>query len=120
MSRKRVTIYDLAKELGISASYISKALNNHPSISEKTKLAVKKKAAELNYKQNTHAANLRQGSSKTIGVIVPHIDQRFFSDVFHCNFAYICQLRYHRWQFIHSSSKLGQRAAKDAWSVLLD
>ena len=80
MSRKRVTIYDLAKELGISASYISKALNNHPSISEKIKQTVKKKAAELNYKQNTHAANLRQGLSKTIGVIVPHIDQRFFSE----------------------------------------
>lgn len=80
MKSKRVTIYDLAKELGISASYISKALNNHPSISEKIKLAVKKKAAELNYKQNTHAANLRQGLSKTIGVIVPHIDQRFFSE----------------------------------------
>jgi DNA-binding LacI/PurR family transcriptional regulator len=80
MKSKRVTIYDLAKELGISASYISKALNNHPSISEKIKQAVKKKAAELNYKQNTHAANLRQGLSKTIGVIVPHIDQRFFSE----------------------------------------
>ena len=80
MKSKRVTIYDLAKELGISASYISKALNNHPSISEKIKQAVKKKAAELNYKQNSHAANLRQGLSKTIGVIVPHIDQRFFSE----------------------------------------
>lgn len=80
MSSKRVTIYDLAKELGISASYISKALNNHPSISEKIKQAVKKKAAELNYKQNSYAANLRQGVSKTIGVIVPHIDQRFFSE----------------------------------------
>jgi LacI family transcriptional regulator len=80
MRSKRVTIYDLAKELGISASYISKALNNHPSISEKIKQAVKKKAAELNYKQNTHAANLRQGLSKTMGVIVPHIDQRFFSE----------------------------------------
>ncbi len=80
MSSKRVTIYDLGKELGISASYISKALNNHPSINEKIKQAVKKKAAELNYKQNTHAANLRQGLSKTIGVIVPHIDQRFFSE----------------------------------------
>jgi LacI family transcriptional regulator len=80
MSSKRVTIYDLAKELGISASYISKALNNHPSISEKIKQTVKKKAAELNYKQNSHAANLRQGLSKTIGVIVPHIDQRFFSE----------------------------------------
>jgi DNA-binding LacI/PurR family transcriptional regulator len=80
MNRKRVTIYDLAKELGISASYISKALNNHPSISEKIKQTVKKKAAELKYKQNSHAANLRQGLSKTIGVIVPHIDQRFFSE----------------------------------------
>jgi len=80
MKSKRVTIYDLAKELGISASYISKALNDHPSISEKIKQTVKKKASELNYKQNTHAANLRQGLSKTIGVIVPHIDQRFFSE----------------------------------------
>jgi LacI family transcriptional regulator len=80
MKSKRVTIYDLAKELGISASYISKALNNHPSISEKIKQTVKKKAADLNYRQNSHAANLRQGLSKTIGVIVPHIDQRFFSE----------------------------------------
>jgi LacI family transcriptional regulator len=80
MSSKRVTIYDLAKELGISASYISRALNNHPSISEKVKENVRKKATELNYKHNSHAANLRQGSSKTIGVIVPHINQSFFSE----------------------------------------
>ena len=80
MTSKRVTIYDLAKELGISPSYISKALNNHPSISTKIKQVVQSKAAELNYKQNSHAANLRQGSSKTIGVIVPHINQSFFSE----------------------------------------
>jgi DNA-binding LacI/PurR family transcriptional regulator len=80
MSGKRVTIYDIAKELGISASYISRALNDHPSISEKVKEAVKKKAVELNYRHNAYAANLRQGSSKTIGVIVPHINQSFFSD----------------------------------------
>jgi LacI family transcriptional regulator len=80
MSSKRVTIYDLARELGISASYISRALNSHPSINEKVKEAVKKKALELNYKHNSHAANLRQGSSKIIGVIVPHINQSFFSE----------------------------------------
>jgi DNA-binding LacI/PurR family transcriptional regulator len=80
MRRKRVTIYDLAKALGFSASYISKALNDHPSIRPKLKEAVRKKALELNYKHNSHAANLRQGSSKTIGVIVPHINQSFFSD----------------------------------------
>src|SRR3954466_5065060 len=80
MSSKRITIYDLAKELGISASYVSRALNNHPLISEKVKEKIKKKALELNYKHNSHAANLRQGSSKIIGVIVPHINQSFFSD----------------------------------------
>ncbi len=80
MSSKRVTIYDLAKELGISASYISRALNDHPSISEKVKEKVKKKAIELNYRHNSQAANLRQGSSKIIGVIVPHINQSFFSE----------------------------------------
>jgi len=77
---KRVTIYDLAKELGVSASYVSRALNNHPSVNEKVKESVRKKALELNYQQNSHAANLRQGSSRTIGVIVPHINQSFFSD----------------------------------------
>ena len=80
MSSKRTTIYDLARELNVSASYISRALNNHPSISEKVKETVRKKAVELNYKHNSHAANLRQGSSKTIGVIVPHINHSFFSE----------------------------------------
>lgn len=80
MSRKRITIYDLARELGISASYVSRALNDHPSINPKVSESVKQKALELNYKHNSHAANLRQGSSKTIGVIVPHINQYFFSE----------------------------------------
>lgn len=77
---KRITIYDVAKELGFTGSYVSRALNDHPAISEKTRELVKRKALEMNYKLNTRAANLRQGSSKTIGVIVPHINQIFFSD----------------------------------------
>jgi DNA-binding LacI/PurR family transcriptional regulator len=80
MRQKRVTIYDLANELGVSASYVSRALNNHPSISEKVREKVKRKANELNYRHNSHAANLRKGSSRTIGVIVPHINQSFFSE----------------------------------------
>ena len=80
MNGKRVTIYELAAELGISASYVSRALNSHSTVNQKMIELVKKKAAELNYKHNSHAANLRQGSSKTIGVIVPQINQSFFSD----------------------------------------
>jgi LacI family transcriptional regulator len=80
MNEKRVTIYDLAREIGVSASYISKALNGHPSVNAKMRETVMKKAFELNYQINSQAANLRLGSSKTIGVIVPHINQSFFSD----------------------------------------
>jgi DNA-binding LacI/PurR family transcriptional regulator len=80
MNGKRVTIYHIAKELGMSGSYVSRALNDHPAVSQKIRDLVKKKATELNYRHNSHAANLRQGSSKTVGVIVPHINQSFFSE----------------------------------------
>jgi DNA-binding LacI/PurR family transcriptional regulator len=80
MKSKRVTIYDLAREINVSVSYISKALNDHPSVSAKFKELVKNKAAELNYRNNWYAANLRQGISRTIGVVVPHINQRIFSE----------------------------------------
>lgn len=77
---KRVTIYDIAQELGIAPSSVSKALNDQPSISAKIKSLVKAKALELHYAHNSNAANLRRGSSKTIGVIVPKINTAFFSN----------------------------------------
>lgn len=76
---KRITIYDIARELDIAPSSVSKALNDQPSVSKKTKELVKAKARELNYKHNTHAANLRMGSSRAIGVVVPKINTSFFS-----------------------------------------
>ena len=81
MNNKRVTIYDLAKAINLSPSYISKALNNHPSVGDKMKEKVRKAAKDLNYKHNSYAANLRMGISKTIGVIVPHINKSFFSEL---------------------------------------
>jgi LacI family transcriptional regulator len=78
---KRVTIHDIAREVGIAPSSVSKALNDLPSVSDKVKTLVKAKAKELNYKHNSSAANLRRGSSRTIGVIVPKINVAFFSDI---------------------------------------
>jgi DNA-binding LacI/PurR family transcriptional regulator len=78
--RKRATIYDIAKELGISPSYVSKALNNNPSVGEPIRRRVKDKAEQLNYRHNSRAANLRRGRSRIIGVVVPHINHSFFSD----------------------------------------
>jgi len=80
-NKKRTTIYDIAEKLNIAASSVSRALNNSNHVNEATKKLVLKTADELNYKRNTLASNLRKGQSKTIGVVVPFINQNFFSNV---------------------------------------
>ena len=79
--KKRTTIYDIAKKLNITASSVSRALNNSNHVNETTRKLVLKTAEELNYKRNTLASNLRKGHTKTIGVVVPRINQNFFSNV---------------------------------------
>src|SRR3954471_23197926 len=79
--KKRTTIYDIAEKLNITASSVSRALNNSNYVNENTKQLILKTAAELNYKRNTLASNLRKGQSKTIGIVVPRINQNFFSNV---------------------------------------
>lgn len=78
---KEVTIYDLAKILELSAATVSRALNDHPAIKSKTKKLVAEKAAELGYRSNTFASNLRRKSTRTLGVIVPRLDSSFMSSV---------------------------------------
>jgi LacI family transcriptional regulator len=79
--KKRITIYDIAEKLNITASSVSRALNNSNHVNEATKKLILKTAAELNYKRNNIASNLRMGKTKTIGVVVPRINQNFFSNV---------------------------------------
>ncbi len=79
--KKRTTIYDIAEKLNITASSVSRALNDSSHVNETTKKLIIKTAAELNYKRNTLASNLRKGQTKTIGVVVPRINQNFFSNV---------------------------------------
>lgn len=73
------TIKDIAKKLGFSPSTVSRALNNHPDISDKTKNAIEKTAKELNYFPNKIAQSLKTRKTKTIGVIVPEIKHDFFA-----------------------------------------
>lgn len=81
MRSGQVTIKDIAKELGISASTVSRALKDHPDISSKTKLAVNQLAKEWHYKPNAVALSLRHSKTNIIGVIVPEIVHHFFSSV---------------------------------------
>ena len=78
---RQVTIKDIARELGISPSTVSRALKDHPDISPETKRAVTKLAEELNYQPNSIALSLRQSKSNTIGVIIPEIVHFFFSRI---------------------------------------
>lgn len=76
-----VTIKDIAKELGISPSAVSKALKDSHEIGEKTKALVLECAKRLNYQPNLNAQSLKQGNSKSIGIVVSTIDNQFFSQV---------------------------------------
>ncbi|WP_114778755.1 LacI family DNA-binding transcriptional regulator [Botryobacter ruber] len=81
ITKHRVTIHDIAEKLNITASTVSRALNDSPRISDATKKAVQKVAKQLNYQPNNIAAALRNGKSNIIGVIVPTADRSFFASV---------------------------------------
>ena len=79
--RKRLTLKDIARELGISVSTASRALNSYPGISSDTIKMVKEFAEEHNYVPNTMAVNFRKNKTMTIGMVVPELVHYFFSSV---------------------------------------
>jgi len=78
---KEVTIYDIARETGVSSATVSRSLKDHPSISDKVKKKIKEKAEAMGYRTNTFASNLRTKKTYTLGVIVPRLDSNFMSTV---------------------------------------
>ncbi|WP_142715361.1 LacI family DNA-binding transcriptional regulator [Fodinibius sediminis] len=81
MKNKKTTIHDIADELGVTASTVSRALQDHPRISDSTKEAVIETAEKLNYQPNNIAVALRKGKSNILGVIVPTADRNFFASI---------------------------------------
>ncbi|MBS9522731.1 LacI family DNA-binding transcriptional regulator [Litoribacter alkaliphilus] len=78
---KEITIYDIAKDLGLSPTTVSRALNNHPAVKEKTRKRIHDAALELGYQSNVFASNLRSKKTNNIGVIVPRLNGSFQSSV---------------------------------------
>jgi LacI family transcriptional regulator len=82
MNKNRpVSLKDLAAELGVSVSTISRALKNSPEISEKVRVRVKELAKERNYRANPFALSLLNNSVRIIGIIVPDIVTHFYSSI---------------------------------------
>lgn len=76
-----ITIKDIARELNISVSTVSRALRDTYDVSKQTKTMVREKAAELKYKPNLNARGLSQGRTHNIGIILPFITNYYFSTV---------------------------------------
>lgn len=81
--KKKTTIYDIAKELNITVSTVSRALSGFPAISEVTRQLVVDTAKKLNYSPNRLASALKSGKTFIVGVIVPSVQAHFFASVIH-------------------------------------
>ena len=76
---KSVNLKELAKQLNLSISTVSKALNDSYEITPETKKRVQALADTLHYQPNPYARSLRKQKSKTIAVIIPEIANNFFT-----------------------------------------
>ncbi|MCP9750194.1 LacI family DNA-binding transcriptional regulator [Ferruginibacter sp. HRS2-29] len=79
MKKTLPTIKEIAKQLNISISTVSRALHDHPSIGLRTKTRVQELAKQLQYEPNQTAIFFQQGKTFTIGVILPELSEAFFS-----------------------------------------
>lgn len=81
MEKKNVTIKTIARELGVSISTVSRALKNNPRIGINTRRRVIKTAERLNYIPNPIALNLQRSRTNTLGLVVPTLEEEFFSHI---------------------------------------
>src|SRR3954463_2572803 len=79
MKFETITIKDIAKSLGVSTSTVSRALRDSYEIGAETKKRVLEYSEKMNYKPNQVALNLKERSSKSIGIVVSEIANSFFS-----------------------------------------
>lgn len=78
---KRTTIKDIARQLGVNPSTVSRALKDHPDIGLSLRTEIKKLAETLHYRPNQMAVQLRQRTSHLIGLIVPEVTMFFYPSV---------------------------------------
>src|ERR1700761_3084559 len=79
--KKDITIYDIAKVLGLSPATVSRGLKDHPAINIKTRKRIMDAAREMGYRSNSFASNLRMQKTHTIGIIVHELKSQFISSV---------------------------------------
>ena len=81
MVKRRISLKDIARELGVSISTVSRGLRDHPDISNEMIVRIKELAGLRNYSPNPMAMGLLKQRTKMIGGIVPDLVTHFFSSV---------------------------------------
>ena len=76
-----ITIREIAKACHVGVSTVSRALNNHPDINQKTKDKIMKAIQDYGYVPNNAARNLKRSDGKTVAVLIKGITNPFFSDM---------------------------------------
>ncbi|HBC89667.1 MAG TPA: hypothetical protein DCZ94_22235 [Lentisphaeria bacterium] len=94
---ERLTIYDLAQEAGVSTATVSRALKNDPLIKLTTRIRIKELADKLNYRPSSIASSLAKGRTGRIGLLLPHIQNPFYSTL---NATILEQARLHNYEIV--------------------
>ncbi len=81
MSRRRVTIDDVADLAGVSYQTVSRVINDRPEVSDSTRERVQKVIDETGYRPSHIARSLATARTATIGLVVPDISNPFFADI---------------------------------------
>ncbi|MBQ9668899.1 MAG: LacI family DNA-binding transcriptional regulator [Prevotella sp.] len=81
MNKRRTSLKDLARELGVSIATVSRALNGSPEIGSEMREKVKALARKMNYRPNPFAQSLRKEAPRMIGVVVPNLVTHYYAAV---------------------------------------
>ncbi len=79
--KDRVTIYEVAKVAGVSLATVSRVINNHPNVTEKTRQAVEDAIQKLGYKPSALAQGLANSKSTNIGIMIPSTGYSYVSNM---------------------------------------
>ena len=74
-------IRKIAELAGVSVSTVSRVLNNHPYVNEQKRKEILAIIEELNYTQNVNAIHLVKGKTNVIGVLLPHVNDQYYSAI---------------------------------------
>lgn len=80
---KKITIYDIAQEAGVSASQVSRAISGRGYVSEENRAKIAALVEKYDYRPNAVARSLQKGKSNMVGLMIPHMASGYFASVYY-------------------------------------